>query len=283
MAPTRRSKKTQSIELRVSPELKSALTKMSAARGESMSETIRSLVGQELARPADVSNLIGAHIMTRLTQSPLARASLLGASVVALALVYSLATQSPAVASAAREARITFAELDKDADGMITPAEFAAKIAAEREVEQPELPVAPAACAGTFIEEELAIEAEEMAMPVQTVAEERVAELDSDGDAAITFDELEAYLVAERARDFLDIDEDGNGYVTVDEVALMMAPPNRAEEAAFLADEGLSDACIDAVLGEFKEDGFTEDPSVVLAEFDIDRDGRVGLMEFLEH
>lgn len=283
MADPSNSKKTQSIELRVSPELKSAISALSAERGESVSETIRSVLSHELARPADPIDQTGAFTMARMTSSASVRMGIFGATALGLAAVYSLAAQTPAIASAAREARVTFAEVDRDGDGMITPEEYAVQLTAEFAEEPFEPETVPPACAGTFIEEEIAAETAEMSRSPAELAEERVLELDSDGSRSVTFEELEAFLVAERAREFLEFDEDGNGYVTLDEVTLLLGGGDREEEAAYLAEEGLSEACIAAILGDDGLEEPREDPNVVLAEFDSNRDGRVGLMEFLEH
>lgn len=283
MAHPPRSKKTDTIEVRVSPELKSALGRFSETRGQSMSETIRDLVGRALDHPADPIGQTGVSTMARLARSPIARFGLLSASVLGLAAAYTLTPQNAAVASVATEARVTFAELDRNGDNVITPDEYAAQILEERTEVGDDLPRVPAGCVGTFIEAEIADEVAEMSAPPEDLAEERLRYLDSDGDGAVSFDELGAFMLAERAREFLEFDDDGNGFVTLDEIERIVAP-DRAREAAYLREEGLSEACVDALLAEvMPEDEDFDDPRLLLAEFDVDRDGRVGLMEFLEH
>ena len=285
MTERRRSKKTDTIEVRVSPELKSAVGRLSASRGQTMSEVIRELVDRELGRPVEAVTQTGDFAMSRFMNMPLMRAGLLGASVLGLALVYSVVAQVPANASVQTEARITFAELDRNGDDVITADEYALHIAAERAEEPWEPEIVPAACAGTFVAEEIEEETAEMTAPPQELAEERFAYLDSDKDGAVSYVELEAYLVAERAREFLDYDEDGNGYVTLAEVTELLREPSREEEAAWMEEDGLSEACIAALLGPEETRGepeTPEDPRVILAEYDLDRDGRVGLLEFLE-
>ena len=284
MTDRRRSKKTDTIEVRVSPELKSEVGRLGAARGQTMSEVIRELVDRELARPVETETQTGNSLMSRFVSLPLARVGILGASVLGLALAYSFAGQMPALASVQAEARMTFAELDRNGDDVITPEEYARQIAKERTAEPWEPEIIPAACAGTFIEEEIAEETAKMTAPPEDLAEEHFAFLDSDRDGAVAFAELEAFLLAERAREFLEVDEDGNGFVTLDEVREQLRVPSPEEEAAWLAEDGLSEPCIQALLEmEVTLDEETEDPRLFIAEFDGDRDGRVGLLEFLEH
>lgn len=283
MKSDRGSKKTSTIELRVSPELKDAIGQFSAARGETVSETIRSVVASEL-RSGGGRKPHGVMMMQNAMRRPVMRGAMMMASVGLLAVAYSLAVQGPAAASVGAEARVTFAEIDRDGDDLITREEYAAVIAEERALEADDMPVVPAACQGTFIAEEIEEERAEWAVPPEDLAGERIAYLDSDADGAVTFDELEAYLVAERARDFLEFDEDGNGFVTLNEVEKSLSGPARAEEEAELAEAGLSADCIATLLGEegAEDTDDVEDPRLVLAEFDADRDGRVSLWEFLD-
>ncbi len=279
---SRPPKKTEQIEIRVSPELKDAVGRLSEARRQSMSETIRDALARELNGSADTSNQSEGLSMTKFAQSPVARYGAIAASILALAGVYSFTAQGVAVASVGAEARITFAEADLNDDGLITRDEFAARIAFEREEDPEEIPVVPEACIGTFIADEIAEEAAELTAPPDDAAAARLALVDTDRDGGMSFEELEAFIYGEKARDFIDYDMDENGYVTLDEVKVLLAQEDLDEERAALAEEGLSAACIDAVIVEnpFHDD---VDPKVVLAEFDIDRDGRVSLMEYLEH
>lgn len=285
MSKRPRSKKTSNIEFRVSPELKDALGRFSAARGETVSETIRALVNRELQ--ATVNGIHpGETMMARLTKSNLARGTAMMATVAALAVGYSFAAQTPATASVGVEVRMAFAEFDSNGDKVITEDEYIEVIAQEREDEagyEGEIAGLLEACAGTFIAEEIAEEQAELAMPIDAVAKERVAYLDSDQDGAVTFDELEAYVLAERARDFLEFDADGNGFVTLEEVAALLAPTDVEAERAELSAEGLSEACVTALVADDEVEETDESPRVVMAEFDLDRDGRVSLHEYLDH
>lgn len=281
MPKKRPSKKTETLEVRISPELKSAVGRLSAARGQSMSEVVRDLVDREIGNPALFKQHSGVTTMAQVARNPIARWGVGTASVLTLAVAYSLATHTPAIASATSEARVTFAELDRNGDQVVTPDEYAALVAEER-AEDPEVfAEPPAACMGTFVEEEFAEEAEYASMSPEMVAQEEFAFLDSDQDGAVGFDELAAFVIAERAREFLEFDEDGNGFVTLDEVELAVNGPGLEVEKSELAEDGLSAACIDALFAG-ETDEAPEDARQVLAEYDANRDGRVGLVEFLE-
>lgn len=275
------SKKTSTIELRVSPELKDAIGRFSARRGESVSETIRELLSRELVEEG-VQPTKGIKMMKTLVRTRLGRGGLMLASVCALAVAYSFAAQAPAGASVGAEARVTFAELDTNGDAVITPEEYASRIAEEQAdtaEDEEDLLALLSACEGTFITEERA----ELARAPSELAAERVAYLDSDRDGNVTYEELEALIIAERAQEFLDFDEDGNGFVTLSEIELRFAPAKVEEEKANLAEEGVTEACITALIGtDDPDDELDEDVRLLLAEFDADRDGRVSLIEFLE-
>lgn len=279
------SKKTSTIELRVSPELKDAIGRFSARRGESVSETIRELLSRDLVEEG-VQPTKGIKMMKTLVRTRLGRGGLMLASVCALAVAYSFAAQAPARASVGAEARVTFAELDINGDAVITPEEYASRIAEEQAdtaEDEEDLLALLSACEGTFIAEEITEERAELARAPSELAAERVAYLDSDRDGNVTYEELEALIIAERAQEFLDFDEDGNGFVTLSEIELRFAPAKVEEEKANLAEEGVTEACITALIGtDDPDDELDEDVRLLLAEFDADRDGRVSLIEFLE-
>lgn len=219
------------------------------------------------------------------------KTTLAAMSVGALALGYSMATQHPVAAYSDGELRLLFAEFDRDMNDAISPEEFAAFVAeeeAEDEVsdEAHSGPGFPVACAGTFVEEEY-LEEQAEAGARDPAAE--FATLDSNRDGRLEFDEIAAMVIAEHAREFIEHDEDGNGFVTLAEVEAMLTPEPIEILARELADEGLPQPCIDAILAEEAAGralDADEDPArearLLIAEHDLDRDGRVGLMEYLD-
>ena len=275
------SKKTENIEIRVSPELKEAVSRLSKARGQSMSEAIRDLLAREVAAPSSPRR--GAFAMPKLAQPIPLKATLAAMSVGVLALGYSLSAQLPAAASSQAEIRVLFAEFDRNGDDQVTAEEFAAFIAIEIAEERAEIgedAAFPLACAGTFIEEEHLEEASET-----RDADEEFAALDSNANQRLEFDEIQAMIMAERARDFIEFDHDGNGFVTLDEVTETLAPPTPEDLRAGLNEEGLPGPCIDAIIAEETaetDEDPVEEARLLLAEHDVNRDGRIALLEFLQ-
>ena len=260
------SKKTETIEVRVSPELKSDLAQCSAKSGRSMSDMVRRLIEAELtgtSTPQTGVSLMFPNLFARLRN-----AGLYALPVMILASIHVLSAQSPV--SAAAEFRVFFAELDADGDGRIVEDEVVNFLRADGWTPDPE-------CGA---DEPCTLEAE---------AAEHFARADADGDGAVVYAELEALFLRDRAEEFLDADLDENGFVTVDElvgVELYWYAENPDEAAA--DDIILSQACIDQLLAEQVADiartcGAAEEGRLMLAEFDADRDGQVSLVEYLEN
>lgn len=120
---TNMSKKTETTEVRLSPELKSAFTEVSKRRGHSMSEEVRDLIQGAVAEPVFPRNP-GDHVMTTSIRPTIFRSAAMAVPVAALAAVYLMSSQGPA--QAVTEARIVFAELDSNSDGQITHDDMAA-------------------------------------------------------------------------------------------------------------------------------------------------------------
>lgn len=259
------SKKTETIEIRLSPEEKAALAEKSGAAGLSMSQYVRDLV--ETGAPKGTAK--GPNFMANRTF----RTSLLAAiPVAAAAFVYSFAATAPVHATS--EARITFAELDRDGDGAITEAEFTAIMTEEEEA----FPL-PAACTGTEIEAE-------MSAPLADRVKEEMAYLDSNGDGTVAYEELAAVLTRERAEEFLDTDANEDGFVTLPELKNAFAE-DAPEEEPLTEEEKALDACFAALDAEEVEEwGITDletDLRLYMAEFDANRDDKVSLLEYLEN
>lgn len=265
------SKKTETIEIRVSPELKQVLARQSAARGRSMSETIRTLIAQEAAGGA-FPQPDGDKTMTRPSFLRRGRAAALALPMLILAALYLVAAQAPATA-AGTEARVLFAELDRDGDAVVTGAEIEALLRAEG--------WRPDAACNT------AAPPADLPCTLAAEAAHHHARADSDGDGVVVYAEVAAIITRDLAEAFLDTDIDENGVLSVDEVVAaelhwaFERPERAAEEglvlpaaciAAFEAERlpGLAAAC------EAETEG-----RVHLATLDLDRDGRVSLPEYL--
>ncbi|MEO0915334.1 MAG: hypothetical protein AAFY59_20495, partial [Pseudomonadota bacterium] len=194
------SKKTETIEIRVSPELKSELSALSAAHERSMSEVVRGLIQSHVASGGQ-SQPDGDTLMFRNAMNRAAKAALISLPLLALVMLYSFSASPPVAASS--EFRLFFAELDVNADNRVTAEEYT-RFLIEEEAFEPE-----ADCA-----------AEGEPCSAAELAAADIARIDSDADNSIAYVELEAFLLAERAAEFLEVDLNGNGFVTADEYTL---------------------------------------------------------------
>ena len=119
------SKKTETIEVRVSPEQKADLAQLSANRAKTMSEVIRDLVERETARSGGQHARRGK-VGTRAMILPAApyKASGLAAAIL-LGLGISFNTISMNSAQANPDIRALFEDVDINGDGFISRAEYA--------------------------------------------------------------------------------------------------------------------------------------------------------------
>ncbi|MCV6593286.1 MAG: EF-hand domain-containing protein [Silicimonas sp.] len=255
------SKRTESIEIRVSPEEKSALQAQSAAQGKTMSGYLR----DQITSDGRCDTAQGTTMMKRLLS---ARTSALALPLLMLPGLYLMAGNTSATAS--QEAREIFAEIDANGDGVVTAAEYNSAVFGW-ETEGGEAFEPPAACAEDEIEWEFADD------PMN------VAVVDSDGDAKITFEELDTSLQRERVETFLHIDHDGDGIVTMAEV-MGEARHEEAEEV------GVSPACLAALealeaepVGEGDDMSPEEFARHFIAAYDVNRDGMLTLKEITQN
>lgn len=254
------SKKTESLEIRVSPELKSELQRMSAARDRTMSDVVRDLIARQIDGRGPNPTLESEPIMIRKTSRYLLRAGLVALPALVLGLVYTTTLQTPAVAST--EARVFFAELDKDRDGSVTATEYANFLTLEEFEAEPDCEAQGEPCS-----------AEELAMA-------EVARVDADGDGSVSYAELEAVILRGLAEEFLDFDIDENGFVTADEAALTIAYFAR-EDGEVIPEDCAALLNSETVAGAEAVCGDPHETRIEIAERDTDRDGRVSLLEFL--
>ncbi|MEM9782909.1 MAG: EF-hand domain-containing protein [Pseudomonadota bacterium] len=261
------SKKTESIEIRVSPELKAALAARARDEGRSMSDLVRALIDRPSGVGGTSATPTGEPKMILPSRSGIVKAAVLSLPIAALGIVYALSAQTTATASS--HFRVIFAQLDANADGEVTSAELARFLELEEEFEpEPDCATTDEPC--TALEE----------------AELEIARHDSDGNAVITYEELEAYMLRERAAVFIEHDLNENGFVTAEEMALFRAFEMIEDGAAVPAacralveaedPVGALEACgeRDDILAEIR---------IEMAEADANRDGRVALLEFLTH
>ena len=268
------SKKTETIEIRVSPELKDALSARASDAGRTMSEVVRGAIETQVAGGG--MQLSGVDPMLRKPLTRAAQLTLAAIPAVALASVYLFSAQGPAVASA--EIRAEFAYFDADGDDAITQSEAEAVLRSEGWQADEICGTADA-------------EADEPCT-IEAAAADHFGRADADADGRVTFDEFQHVMMRDRAEQFLYIDFDESGQISIDEFAgvnlIDLLDPEIAAEV--MAEEGfeLSAACkaqleAEQVAGLAATCGVEQDVRGELALYDADRNGLVSLQEFLEN
>ncbi|WP_170557504.1 EF-hand domain-containing protein [Ruegeria atlantica] len=260
------TKKSETLEIRVSYELKSKLADLSEQRGSSMSELVRGVIDRELAGPSPEN--VGDDDMPIPTLSRFAPKSLYLLPVLLLAGLYWGSGQTPAQATPT--SRVFFAELDRNGDGHITQTEFHEFLTEED---------------AQFVPEDC--DAASEPCTAEAIAAEEISRADSNADGHVEYSEFEIFFLAERAVEFLEYDADGNGVVSQDEFVAVEAR-DLVEFPDPEMDEPLSAECLTMVESE-KIEGIAKacmpahELRMVMAELDADFDGRVTLREFLQY
>lgn len=254
------SKKTETIEIRVSPELKERVGSLSGERGVSTSRLVRQLLQDEISAGASEETATRSRVMT----SPSRRAVTLGLSglaLMALAVGWNLATQGQV--SARADVRVAFAEIDLDNDGVITRqehAEFMKMIDVQEALPDGKLPVACEADLDDAMDDPFG----------------NFAGIDADDNGEIVYTELLNAFIRTHTEAFQRYDMDGDGFL------------NRNEFTAGLAGEGMDlgkecDEALMAVALMDDEPGFHEEVRVAFTTLDENRDRKITLPEFLNN
>lgn len=282
------SKKTETIEVRVSPELKTSLSEVSEARGQSMSETIRALVTEEIAQASHSPDKKGDEPMAKIRTTKWKHYSLSGAALIALALVWNGMTQPAVMAKA--EIRMTFAELDHDDDGKVTKSEFEAFIARSRsELEklngeaEEDFPL-PEVCKADFLE----ALGENPGMGFPNMSEFRNA--DKNRDNQLSYDEVEEVMLEADRSEFRFLDQNKDGTLTLAEFQTDFArdvePSSACERAldalakkyAMVSENGAMTSQDDAARDQQELARFAR---IAFAGMDANRDRKVTEEEYL--
>lgn len=281
------SKKTETIEIRVSPEMKSALADTSAKADKTMSAYLRDLVEDATS---DTPNLeTGAYAMTKILPKSFSGLTLAALPVLAVAGFALVGSTSATVASP--EFRVIFAEMDADGNGQISKDEFTAYYMPDWPADDAahvEDPIAdlPAACAAL----------DENVDDSEDFVADDFAYFDSNGDVTVTYEEMSAVLQRERVELFLDFDANADGVVTQDEVVAsldmvegdMDVELTEGEQACLTALEALDGEQSFAAEAEMFEDALEDfdaeaEARLMIAEYDTNRDGQLSLQEMLEN
>ncbi len=273
------SKKTETIEVRMSPELKAELNEMSKGRRQPMSQTIRDLIQKELSSVASNSTQTKVGSMTKSSTQRLREAGLAGVTLVSLAMVWNLTQQTPVAAQAT--VRATFAQMDQNEDDVITRQEFQAFISEgfvefDEEIEETVLNDAniPPVCLEEFatLENEAKPETEE-------IVNAEFAQFDTNRDGKIVFAEVQNTINQEMSSQFASADRDKDGFLSKEEFSL--------EGSGFFVTEtaNISAACA-AALPIPELAGLQAEAAelrVVFAAMDENRDGKISQTEFLNN
>ncbi|ABD54829.1 calcium-binding EF-hand domain-containing protein [Jannaschia sp. CCS1] len=269
------SKKTESIEVRLSPELKSALARVSCAKGTSMSDTVRTLIeGEVNGRVQTTSQDTGEPSMVTQTTALAARIAAFALPVTVLAAIYVVSAQSSATANP--EIRAFFTQVDVNADRRISLAEVERFLQAGQW--RPET-----ACADI-----------DGPCTVTAFAAFQLDRADTDRSGALSYAEFAAVNYRDWAEDFLAMDVDGNG--VADRAEILRFTLLREVDPPSGATDGDRAAFGDACLLALEEDIHGALPDAcganiqalaaadsIVAAYDADHSGTVTLSEYLGH
>jgi Ca2+-binding EF-hand superfamily protein len=267
------TKKTASIEIRISPEDKQALADRCQEEGASMSSFVRDVLFRELNPQTQTD---GEHDMSRMKSSIGMRMGLASLPVLALAGVYLVSSNQMAVASA--EDRMAFAELDRNGDGLLSQQEYEGMAEFDDDMAAEDSEELPAACS-PYAASLTASHEQEM---------QEMHYLDLNGDTMISYEEFAKAMHKERLEIFREFDANADGFVTEAEVLKQMQPPSADKLAVEL---GIDQDCAKALIAmeeaweaEFKQhmqDELTpqQEARIFIAAYDDNRDGQVSQAE----
>ncbi|MEO0394006.1 MAG: EF-hand domain-containing protein [Pseudomonadota bacterium] len=281
------SKKTETIEFRVAPEEKQRLVTASNAVGLSLSEYIRDQLAQDVAM-----NTAGAHLhraphdwrrKVKQVSRPLA---LMAVTLLGSAAIWALVDKPPALAQA--ELRAWFAEMDADANGTVSPGEYAIaetrSLVAERDEITELATIAGCADDAAALMAEYDMEMRER----QTDLPDEFRDLDHDNNGALAFQELQAMYHMDQLAAFHEIDHNLDGVVTMAEYRMMVTQEfgTEADDDYYAA---FSPACADALRAMDQADAaaYPDDMEIMIrtefASYDANRDQRISQGEFLTY
>ncbi len=275
------SKKTETLEIRISPELKTRLGQHVDAQSQSMSMFVRSLIQEELSGSQTRTGRIDT--MTRSPLSAPRSFMLAGASILLLGAVATFVQGSPVVAQAT--VRAVFAELDYNGDGIVTPEEFDAwnsGLAEELEELNDE---------AMADERVLAACAAEFAAGTEEAMEafyEDFGTYDLNGDGKAVFGEVQNVMSKDIIADFVESDTDGDGLIDLKEFGGLDIEDLETAETEAAEMEDVSEACLVALEAAepeeeeaFDEEAFLREIRVDFAIIDQNQDGKLSTAEYL--
>lgn len=251
------SKKSETIEIRISHEMKQRLASIAATRGDTMSGMVRDAVSAHCLQPPGEATK-GANLMQTLKISAIA----LMMGTVTLAAGALMLTRGVAVADLAEPG--DFEAMDYNEDSIISRAEYAAAVEIEMlSYAAPvgsadEAPDWPQECAGDIVVLEGG----------DDVAAPDFAEIDQNKDDRISRPEFNAKRAELFRAEIAGLDSDKDGAISFDEFKAM-AGLDPAENLAPFG-EKISAPCLTALEADLKE--IEAEFEAVAAELDADAD-----------
>lgn len=268
------TKKTETIEVRVSPELKSQLSAICKDRGQPMSHAIRRLIQMEISNFSHPSTATEIGTMRRLKPSRLRDFGVASISVITLATLWTMF--APSLSNAQSFEALVFAEMDLNKDGVVTKEEFHASAPRilEGDIEEenvPEQEPLPAVCETDFS----AIFADDEEIDAASMDSD-FQEFDLNKDGKILFGEVQRVVNQEMLAEFTDIDADQNGFLSETEFTSDNAVPELKDLT------GLSSACSEALAaqGVDIEGMIATELQLEFAELDENDDAKISQEEF---
>lgn len=274
------SKKTESIEVRLSPELKERLTNLGAERGEAMSAIVRSLVerevDQETSSSAPFSNSKKGHpTMPKIFRTPrkaFTSSAVALSALIALGLGLNIMTIN--VATAHEDLAALFKDADLDKDGSVDEAEFA-QFFEMGEITDEDIDLAnmnadfdlPAVCKN----DEAALIALEDDIDMDQEVATFFAEIDGNKDGKVGLEEMLASLKANALEEFTTLDSNKDGAITLSEFLVVAETDLSTPEVT----QSISAPCLKATIA-MDEVLLTEE----FGEIDINGDFMLTLDEF---
>ena len=223
MKREREPKKSETLEVRLPHEVKTALMRKAQSEGRSASEVVRQSIGAYLAEQSKE-----ARSMTLTAWKMAATASVGAAAFLWLAVGSTPATAGP-------DFRIIFEQLDRNRDGALTVDEFLVRspdtlyVARKDDVAEAQLGATPKMIP---LGRALPAPPPDRSQPPQAMLRSEFAKHDRDRNGAVTFAEFEAQHKAMFEAGFAAVDKNGDGSLDRGEYRAVVASGPKGAPAA---------------------------------------------------
>ena len=227
MSERKSAKKSETLEVRVEHEVKTALMQRAQAEGRSASDVIRECIHAYLAEQSKE-----ARSMFGMISKP---AAAVGA--VSIAMVWAVGSIP---ASAAPDLRAEFEALDGNGDKVVTAQEFIAGSRDRMFIVKADVPAPPPVAGGAkpFVlpmAAKIPAPPPEASAPPEAMVRSEFMRLDRNGDGNVSFEEFRDHHAALMRAGFVTLDTNGDGAIDAAEFqsGLRHAPQSGAGAAPF--------------------------------------------------